>query len=58
MIEVTPKPIPKQVVVIFGCLGTGIKTVHGPFDNRTIAHEWANKNGGGQQYVLKEIEKV
>lgn len=41
-----------QFVVIFGTLGNGIQTVHGPFDSREKAEKWANDNGSGQSFVV------
>ncbi len=44
-----------KYVIIVGDLSSGIQTVHGPFEDRESANQWASVNVGNQPHVIVPI---
>lgn len=55
--DTQPKKTPKQAIVIFGSLVSGIQTVHGPFEDKEHANQWASVHAGNQNHTIMEMEK-
>lgn len=45
----------KQYVIVVGDLGFGIQTIHGPFEDRELANQWASVNVGNQSYTIEVL---
>ncbi len=44
-----------QYVIIVGNFVSGIQTIHGPFEDKEHANQWAAVNIGKQSYVIHPI---
>lgn len=46
-----------RVVIVIGDLALGIQTIHGPFEDKQHAIQWASINVGQQSYIIEPLNE-